>query len=341
MTKQEYIEKMPKIDLHCHLDGSLPLHTIRSLAGRTHVTVPRDATDLMNLVTAPQECTSLSEYLTRFDLPSSLLQSTENLVEASYDFIAEVSKENVVYMEVRFAPTHSIREELSLDSVVDSVLRGLELGKRQFGVDYGVILCAMRNLSFEVNSQLLPLAEKYCKRGVVALDLAGDEKAFPVQMHRNLFEQARHKNIPFTIHAGEGDGPASVRAALSLGAQRIGHGIAMKSDAEVREHCRQNSIGIELCPTSNTQTKAAASWKEYPFPMFMNEGLPITVNTDNRTVSDTTLTKEFKQLDALYNLETEVLETLYRNAVKLSFADNVQKERLHGVFDRFKISVSA
>lgn len=330
---------MPKIDLHCHLDGSLPIHTIRRLADRTHVTVPQDVTGLMNLVTAPQECTSLSEYLTRFDLSSSLLQSAENLVEASYDFIAEVSTENVVYIEVRFAPTHSIRGDLSLDSVVDSVLRGLELGKRQFGVDYGVILCAMRNLSFEVNSQLLPLAERYRNRGVVALDLAGDEKAFPVQMHRNLFEQARHRNIPFTIHAGEGDGPNSIRAALCLGAKRIGHGIAMKSDAEIREHCRQNTIGIELCPTSNIQTKAAASWGEYPFSMFMNEGLPITVNTDNRTVSNTTLTEEFKQLDALYDLDATILETLFRNAVNLSFADNVQKERLHGIFDRFKMSV--
>lgn len=327
---------MPKIDLHCHLDGSLSAHTIRELAKNADIALPEDLPGLMSQITVPQSCTSLSEYLSRFKLPIACLQSAENLFTASHNLLADASKENVVYMEVRFAPTLSMREKLSLDVVIDSVLQGLEAGRRQFGVAYGVILCALRNHAYEDNAQVLSAAVRYGDQGVVALDLAGDENRFPTHKYRALFKEAASKGLPFTIHAGEADGPASVRAALSFGAKRIGHGISIKNDTDLMEFCFENNIGIELCPVSNLQTKAAASWEDYPLLTFLNRGLPVTVNTDNRTVSNTTLTREFGELDAYYDLDTKDLETLFRNAVNVSFSDYRHKQRLHKTFDDFK-----
>ena len=207
MTNQQYIKQMPKIDLHCHLDGSLPTYTIRRLAKKAGITLPEDAAEFIKEITVPKNCASLAEYLSRFHLPISCLQSAENLFDASCDLLAEVSKENVVYIEVRFAPILSIRGSLTLDVVMDSVLQGLELGEEQFGVAYGVIVCALRHHPCEINSQLLSIADKYRDRGVVALDLAGNEKRFPTERHRALFEKAVSMEIPFTIHAGEGTVP--------------------------------------------------------------------------------------------------------------------------------------
>lgn len=336
MTKQEYIQQMPKIDLHCHLDGSLPASTIRKLANNANIPIPDSETEFMNLITVSQECTDLTEYLSRFHLPISCLQSAESLFTASHDLLGEVSKENVIYLEVRFAPFLSVNENLSLDGVIESVLQGLESGRRKFGVEYGVILCALRNHPHKTNVQLVSAAIKYGKRGVVALDLAGNEKTFATQEHQSLFQEAVTAGIAFTIHAGEAAGPSSVWDAVTLGAKRIGHGIAMKDDPDLVTFCRDNNIGIELCPTSNLQTKAASNWESYPYPLFMKGGLPVTINTDNRTVSKTTLTQEFLQLDTQYDLDTGDLETLFKNAVDQSFTSDSQKRRLHGALDKFK-----
>ena len=336
MTNQQYIKQMPKIDLHCHLDGSLPTSTICRLAEKARISLPEDTAEFIKQITVPDSCTSLAEYLSCFHLPISCLQSAENLFDASRDLLAAVSKENVIYIEVRFAPMLSVHEDLPLDTVIDSVLQGLEVGKEKFGVGYGVILCALRHQPHEINSKLLAAVDKFGDRGVVALDLAGNEKRFPVQKHQALFEKAARMEIPFTIHAGEADGPASVWTALSLGAKRIGHGIAMKDDPDLMAFCRDNNIGIELCPISNLQTKAAADWEDYPFQLFLKEGLPITVNTDNRTVSNTALTREFSELEKVYGLTTADLETLFRNSANLSFAPNQQKQKMHAAFDEFK-----
>ena len=340
MTNQQYIQQMPKIDLHCHLDGSLPTSIICRLAEKACIPLPEDTAELMKQITVPESCTSLAEYLSRFHLPISCLQSAENLFDAACDLLAEVSKENVIYIEVRFAPMLSVHEDLTLDTVIDSVLQGLEVGKEKFGVGYGVILCVLRHQPYEINSQLLAAVDKYRDRGVVALDLAGNEKRFPAQRHRTLFKEAVKMGIPFTIHAGEAAGPSSVWTALSFGAERIGHGIAVKDDPDLMAFCRDNNIGIELCPISNLQTKAAADWEDYPFQLFLKKGLPITVNTDNRTVSNTTLTREFCELDAFYHLNTADLETLFRNAANLSFAPNQQKQKMHAAFDEFKKKTS-
>lgn len=338
MTTEEIIQKMPKIDLHCHLDGSIPFQTIHRFAQEAGV-ASEDPDEFLKSITAPPQCSSLKEYLQRFSLPVSLLKSTENLFDAGYGLIEAVSKENVVYIEVRFAPLLLVQENLSLDVIVDSVLQGLESAKKRYGVNYSVILCAMRNKPYWFNAPLLAMVEKYRKRGVLALDLAGDERTYSVIKQQQLFEEANKMDIPFTIHAGEAAGPKSIWDAVKLGAKRIGHGIAMKDDPDLRAFCRENKIGIELCPVSNIQTKAAANWAEYPFSVFLEEGLFITINTDNRTVSNTALTNEFRELVIHYGINLSQIETLYCNSVNLSFTDDEQKRHLHTLFDEFKLKL--
>ncbi len=333
---ERFITQMPKIDLHCHLDGSLPPATIRVLAERAGIDLPDDPQRLNVMLTAPEDCRSLVEYLTRFELPVACLQTAENLYTAARDLAAEAARENVIYLEVRFAPLLSVNEQLSAEAVVRSVLEGLEEGRRSFGVNYGLILCAMRQHPYEINEQLLPLAEKYLGFGVVAMDLAGDEKGYSAYKHRQLFEEVSRRGIPYTIHAGEADGPESIWAAIELGTRRIGHGISAKDDPGLMKYCAEKGIGFELCPVSNLQTKAAQDWDDYPFRLFLDNGMIITVNTDNRTVSDTNLTREFTELQTHCALTTAEIEHLFRNSVAISFADVQLKQELNEAFDAFQ-----
>ena len=323
--REEDIRWMPKVELHCHLDGSVPVQTIRKLAGLRGIPVPESDEELGRLAVAPQGCATLKEYLDRFALPLALLQSEEELYTAAYDLIGEAAKENVMYIEVRFAPLSFTKEGLTAEVALQSILRGLEAGYRDFGVHSAAILCAMRHLGEEQYSPILDLAERYGDRGVAAIDLAGDEEAYPLMPHRGMFDAARRKGIRYTIHAGECGSVQSVRDALTLKARRIGHGIAIQDDAEVLAWCAKKRIGIEMCPTSNMHTKATAGWRDYPFPLFYRSGILLTINTDNRTVSNTSLTGEFLALEEHYGITMEDVRQLTRNAIEVSFApDNVK-----------------
>lgn len=324
----EYIEKMPKIELHCHLDGSVPIETLYQLAKDSQLSIPNNIKDFSKLVTAPQDCESLVEYLQRFDIPIGALQTAENLSTAAYSLVKECSKENVVYLEVRFAPLFHLQKGLTLNQVVEGVLQGLEKGRQDFGVEYGLILCGMRHQPVEENTVLLQLAEDYKNKGVVAVDLAGDEKGFPVGGQADFFIKAKELGIPYTIHAGEADGAESIWNALKLGTKRIGHGIAMKDDPKLLKYCVEEGIGIEMCPISNLQTKAISSWEDYPYNFFYNAGAKVTINTDNRTVSQTNLTKELTTLNQYFGLTKEQLNQLYLNAVEVSFANREIKNKL-------------
>ena len=339
MINKEYIRAMPKIDLHCHLDGSLPSDTIIELAKVSGIAVPDEPKAFQKSIMVPASCNSLSEYLGCFELAVSSLQRAENLYKAAFDLIVDVAKENVVHIEIRFAPLLHTYRNLSLHTIIDSVIQGARDAGKINGISVGIILCAMRHDSYEDNIRLLEAAEKFIGHGVVAMDLAGDEKMFPTSSHSKLFQQVKERCIPFTIHAGEADGPTSIDAAIDFGAKRIGHGIAMKDSVALMALCRKNNIGIELCPVSNLQTNTVSSWSDYPFRLFMNNDVPISINTDNRTVSQTSLTREFCELDKIYHLSTQEMEILYRNAVKNAFLDEKQKHCLNSIYDKFLNSV--
>ncbi len=314
------------IDLHCHLDGSLSPGCIRALAKTAGITLPDSEKGLRSCLQVEPGCRSLKEYLEKFDLPLSCLISEESFETAAYDVMAQGAGEHTIYMEIRFAPLLSAVEGLTSRQIVASVLRGLKKAEESFQIKGNIILCAMRHMPWEKNMEIVELAREYLGQGVCAIDLAGDEAAFPVLGQKRVFEEAARLGIPFTIHAGECSSAESIQNAVELGAKRIGHGIAMAGNKDAIRLCRQREIGIEMCPTSNLQTKAVPSMGQYPFREFWEEGLLVTVNTDNRTVSGTTVTQELEALEQAGYLLPEERKQLMQNAAKASFADNAVKD---------------
>lgn len=324
----EQIKMLPKAELHCHLDGSISLAVIRKLADMEGIPVPRGEKELKALTMAPENCTSLKQYLNCFSLAIACMQTKDTLRLAAYYLIKEAADENLVYIEVRFAPFLHLQKGLTLNRVVESVLLGMEEGHREFDVEYGLILCAMRNDSVKNAGKILELAEEYRNKKVVAIDLAGNEADYPVTLFEEVFREAVDLKIPFTIHAGEAAGAESVKNAVAFGASRIGHGISACRDKGFLTECKNRGVTFEFCPSSNMQTKAADGWDDYPFLEFYRAGLCLTINTDNRRVTGTSLTKEFELLRSHYGIGEEDVKKLIRNAVSASFTDEKKKSLL-------------
>jgi adenosine deaminase len=325
----------PKIDLHCHLDGSLPLLTVQKLASRSGIKVPKRKNDVKEVLRAPEKCQDLAEYLTYFDLPVACLQTQENLREAAYDTVCEAAKEHVIYMELRFAPLLHTSQGLNCRQVVDAVTAGINDAKKVTKMEAGVIACAMRHHNVEDNIQMLRDVLEFHGRGLYGFDIAGDEKRYPIGAHSRFYYEAGRNGVPFTIHAGECGSVINVLDALAMGAMRIGHGIAVAKDARAMQECVNKKVCLELCPTSNLQTKAAESIEQYPFRKLLNAGVAVTVNTDNRTVSDTTLEKEMRLLRESFGLSSEEEKQLTRNSADYAFAPDTVKEKLIQIIEAY------
>ena len=319
MTREELIA-LPKVELHCHLDGSLSQSFIEKQLGRT--VRPEE-------LSVAEDCRSLAEYLEKFSLPGLCLTDENGLEEASFDLLRSMSKENICYAEIRFAPLLHENEKMGCDKVIEAVLRGMERGKEAFGIDYGVITCAMRHHSEEENRRMIKTARTYLGQGVCAADLAGAEASYPMSEFMNLFEETHKLGMPFTLHAGECGSVANIVDSVNVGAGRVGHGIAMRGNKAVQEELKQKRIGIEMCPISNLQTKAVQSTADYPIREFIDAGLRVTVNTDNRTVSNTTMAKELEFVQRTYGIQDDEILLLMKNAVDAAFAEDSVKERLY------------
>ena len=319
MTPEE-LRKMPKIELHCHLDGSLSREFIESRLGRTVQ---------LEELSVSEDCTSLAQYLEKFSLPGQCIMDEKGLEEAGYDVLCAMIQENVRYAEIRFAPLLSETSDMSCRSVIEALLKGLERGRRDFGTEFGVITCAMRHHSQEDNSRMLKTAREYLGYGVCAADLAGAEAAYPMSQFMELFQNARRLEMPFTLHAGECGSVQNVIDSVKAGAARIGHGIAMRGHDSLQKELAERKTGIELCPISNLQTKAVRSTSEYPLREFLDAGLKVSINTDNRTVSNTSLTKELQFIQKTYGIRDEELWLLMKNAVDTAFAGEDIKEKLY------------
>ena len=318
---------MIKIELHCHLDGSLnPISVQEMLAEQGEY---YELEELKEKLVVRPECTSLTEYLEKFDLPLKCLQDKNGIVRAAYEVVRDAAKENVKYIEVRFAPMLHRNKGLSCREAIESVIEGLGKGEKEFGVFASAIVCAMRHHSLEQNLEMLHETKFFLGKGVCALDLAGDESSFPTELFRPLFKEAIACGMPFTIHSGECGNVENVRVAIELGAKRMGHGIALAQDLELQKICAEKRIGIEMCPTSNLQTKAVSDLRKYPLQDFMKQGIPVSINTDNRTVSGTVLTDEFALLEKELGVTKEILLHCTKNAIETSFADENIKEKLY------------
>ena len=319
MTTEE-LKALPKVELHCHLDGSLSRGFIESRLGRT--VSPEE-------LQVSENCTSLVEYLKKFSLPGQCIMDEKGLEEAGYDVLKSMSFENVRYAEIRFAPLLSETSSMNCRSVIEALLKGLKRGREDFGTRFGVITCAMRHHSQEDNSRMIKTAREYLGYGVCAADLAGAESMYPMSQFMELFQNARKLDMPFTIHAGECGSVQNVIDSVRAGAGRIGHGIALRGHYDIQRNLADHGTGIEMCPISNLQTKAVKSTAEYPLREFLDAGLKVSINTDNRTVSNTSLTKELKFIQNNYGIQDEEIRLLMKNAVDTAFASEDEKERLY------------
>lgn len=320
------IAVLPKVDLHCHLDGSLNIAFVENALVQLgeSALLPQ----LTQLLQAPPHCTSLAQYLECFDLPIRCMQTAAQVQEAAYSFAQGLLTDNICYIEVRFSPALLENSSMTQRQALESVLAGLAVAEKDFGITSRVILCAMRHHSNEQNLATYHLAREYLGYGLCGVDLAGDEAVYPNHGFAELFTTAKRLGLPYTIHAGECGSTQSIQDAIAMGASRIGHGIAMRGNDALQQLCAQKRVGVELCPTSNLQTKAVASMEDYPFQEFVSNGVLVTVNTDNRTVSDTTIGREFALLTEKYALTNEQINQLTENAIFCSFAEDNVKDRL-------------
>ena len=323
-------EELPKIELHCHLDGSLRPETIIDIAKEEEISIPfYDVYNIRKEVTAPEECMSLDEYLKRFEIPNLVMQSKESLRRITYELLEDSAKENVKYIEVRFAPLLHIMKGLSICEIIESVIIGIRQAEEKYDIRGNVILCCMRFMSADSALEVVEAGEKYLGKGVVAVDLCGAEGEGFCNKFIEPIAIARGYGYRVTIHAGEtGIGKNVLEAVEMLGAERIGHGVFIKDCIEAYNIVKDKRITLEMCLTSNIQTKAIETYEKHPFYSFFNDGIRVTVNTDNRTVSDTNMTKECEAIFKYFNITLDEYKQVYYNSVDAAFADLKTKERL-------------
>ncbi|MBI2892463.1 MAG: adenosine deaminase [Deltaproteobacteria bacterium] len=289
-----FVEKLPKTDLHVHLDGSLRLETILDLAEKDRIQLPANDLDkLRESMHIGKVCSSLVDYLKAFDVTLRVMQTEDALYRTAYELAEDAARENVRYMEVRYSPILHTAKGLRLTTVVESVNQGLRQAERDFGIESGIIICGIRNISPQSSLEMAELAVAYKNRGVVGFDLAGAEYDYPAKHHRDAFQLILNNNINCTAHAGEAYGPASIAQAIHFcGAHRIGHGVRLREDGGLLNYVADHRIPLECCPSSNVQTGAVRDVAAHPIKFLFDFGCRVTINTDNRLITDTTVSKE-------------------------------------------------
>jgi adenosine deaminase len=312
-------KSLPKIELHCHLDASVRVATVAELGRRIGLNLP---TALEPALVAPEICSDLADYLVRIDLALEVMQHRDHLVRISREVVEDLAVDGTIYGEIRFAPQLHLRNGLTMQEVLNAVDEGLKQGERQTGMKTGLIVCCLRHESGERSLEIAKLAVNNRDK-VCALDLAGDEARYIGAPHAEAFALAKREGLRRTVHAGEAAGAESIREAIDLlGAERIGHGVRIDESSELQERAKAARLPLEMCPLSNVQTRAANSLTEHPIDRLFRKGLHVTVNTDCRTVSFTTLTKEFERLENTFHWGVAEFHQCQRNSAEAAFVSD-------------------
>jgi len=358
---RELLEKLPKTDLHCHLDGSMRIETILSLAEAYKIRLPADnANDLRKMIVMKEGCSSLVDYLKVFDVTLLVLQTDEALERAAFELAEDAARENVRYLEVRYAPILHTNSLLPFEKIFESVIAGLTRAEKRYKIKTGLLVCGMRNFPSEIShmarrlrdrlytftdkdlSQLLAvqtakvttkLSQKYPT--IVGFDVAGPEDGYPAKDFYNAFQEAINGHLSITIHAGEAYGPESIEQAVKYcHAHRIGHGtrlIEAKDDSKLRtlyRYFKDKRIPIEICVTSNVQTGSVKSISDHPLKTYLEDKLRCTICTDNRLVSDTTVTDEYLKIINAFKISREELYKLIIYGFESTFLPYEEKEEI-------------
>ncbi len=342
LAKTLDFRRLPKVLLHEHLDGGLRPATVIELArdGGYDGLPTEDAGELAAWFHRGAQRGNLVEYLEGFRHTTAVMQSAAALERVAFEFIEDMHEDGVVYAEVRFAPVFHTDGGLTQDEVVAAVVAGLERGERAYGVRWGLIICAMRHMPPAKSVEAAELAIRCRPLGVVGFDLAGGEDGFPPKKHVDAFQAIERANFYITIHAGEAYGPDSIWQALQYcGAHRLGHATRLRDDIEISpggamklgslaQYVLDRRIPLEMCLSSNLHTGACASMEEHPFGLFFRRGFRVCLNTDDRLMSDTSMTQETRLATELFDLSLADLEKLSINAMKSAFADFDKRIRI-------------
>jgi adenosine deaminase len=315
-----FFERLPKTDLHVHLDGSLRVSTILDLADEQGVKLPAETPD---------------------ELLRAMNCGVRTGSRVAYELCEDAANENVRYMEIRYAPMLHTKQDLRLTAVVEAVLSGIARAREELGVHAKVIICGIRNISPESSLEMARLAVAYKNRGVVGFDLAGAEYDHPPKHHRDAFELIRKNNINSTIHAGEAFGPESIAQAIHVcGAHRIGHGCRLWENGDLLAYVNDHRIPLECCPSSNVQTGAVPELARHPIRLYHDLGLRVTVNTDNRLITDTSVSRELYLCHTQLGLSLGDIKHIVLNGFKAAFLPFHQRQdyvrRIAEELDRFQ-----
>jgi adenosine deaminase len=351
---EHFIRTLPKVLLHDHLDGGLRPQTIIDLARDIGYTgLPTTNTgELAEWFHRGAQRGSLPLYLEGFAHTTAVMQTEEGLERVAYEMMEDMKNDGVVYVETRFAPVFHTDRGLHWDDVVNAVLKGLERGKKDFGVEYGIIICAMRNMKLSL--EMAELAVDFRERGVVGFDLAGEEGGYPPKKHVDAFHYIQRENFNITVHAGEAFGKESIWQALQwCGAHRIGHATRLIEDigldklnkkkivrmGYLAQYVLDKRLPLEICLTSNVDTGAVKSLEEHPFGVYHKYKFRVTLNTDDRLMSATTMTKEYRIAHQVFKLTLDDLEKLTINAMKSAFLP--YNRRIQIIYDVIKPGYAA
>lgn len=326
----DVIRRLPKTDIHCHLDGCLRPKTIVELAAAQGVRLPsRDLPKLTRILQAGKRTRNLADYLKIFDITLSVMQEKEALYRIAFELGEDAAAENIRHLEVRYSPILHRKKRLSFENIVDPVIAGLRDAGLKYGLSTGLIICGIRSMAPRVSLALAELAVAYKGRGVLAFDLAGQERDYPAKAHREAFQLILKHNINSTVHAGEAFGAASIGQALHYcGAHRIGHGTQLREDPDLMRYVNDHRIPLEVCLSSNVQTRAVRSIRTHPFHFYFKQGLRVTLNTDSRLISATTVSHELSLAARAYRLSPYEVKRVIINGFKSAFLPYAQKARL-------------
>ena len=335
----EVIKKLPKAELHCHLDGSLRIDTILRLALEQGIELPSNNKSILeSILMVKDNIGSLKEYLKKFDVILSILQTPDALTVIAYELAMDCWKDGIRYLEVRYCPELHTKNGMTLSDTVNAVKLGLKQAEKKCEIITGIIICSLRNMSPLHSLELSKLAVKYKNKGVVGFDLAGIEENFPAKKHKEAFYLILNNNINTTIHAGEAFGPKSIHQAIHIcGAHRIGHGTRVYEDIDLLNYINNHRIPLEICLTSNIHTKTVSSISKHPFKYFIDEKIRVTLNTDNRLISNTSLSKEYEIAINNFNLNENEIRTIIINGFKSAFLPhNKRRELIRKVADELE-----
>lgn len=323
------LRTLPKAELHCHLDGSLRPDTLLELSLQQGRPLAEGTASALASWMRVDDARNLADYLARFEVTLAVMQDAVSLERIAYELVLDAAADGVRYIEARFCPALNTRGGLSADSVVDVVLAGLARGERESGTMARLIICALRSFPAPHSQEMAEIAAAYRHRGVVAFDLAGGEAGNPAREHAAAFAFARQHDIAVTVHAGEGDGAHSIREAVHLcGADRIGHGTRLLEDASLEAYVVDRQIPLEVCPTSNVQTRVSATFAEHALARYVSLGAVVTINTDNRMMSGVSLTDEYVRCAQHLGYDLATLSRLALASFDAAFVDIATRRTL-------------